>query len=99
MSQHKQPEPPKPNIFEETVKEVRTGPFSILSEKAQDRIINMVRLALEDGYIRGFDAGCDKESMEAAEDAAGARRKKEAAEVVQVRADSNFRTPPFGTES
>jgi hypothetical protein len=48
-------------VFEEIVKEVREGPFSILSEAAQSRIIAMARLAMEDGYRRGEDAKSDRD--------------------------------------
>lgn len=44
-------------VFEELTTELRTGPFSILSEKALDRLVTMIRLAMEDGFKRGEEAG------------------------------------------
>ena len=50
---------PEPNVYEEISNEIHTGPFSILSEKATDRLLLLVQRAMSDGYQRGYDAGFD----------------------------------------
>jgi hypothetical protein len=47
-----------PSIFEQVVvEEIRTGPFSILSETAQDRIIFMARRIMINAFDRGVAEG------------------------------------------
>jgi hypothetical protein len=45
------------STFHRYCKEIDAGPFSILSERAKDEIKTYIRLAMEDGYKRGFHAG------------------------------------------
>lgn len=54
MSQNKNKAIQHVKAFDEIVSEIRTGPFSILSEKAQDRLVSLMRWAMTDGYDRGY---------------------------------------------
>jgi hypothetical protein len=49
----KQDKPTEPSVFEQICTEVNEGPFSILSDKAKDRIKMLVQWAMTDAYNRG----------------------------------------------
>ena len=63
------PEPKVP-LFERICDDIDGGGLSILSDKARDHIKNWVRISMEDGYNRGYEAGYKKASTEADENAA-----------------------------
>jgi hypothetical protein len=54
-------------VFEEICDEIRNGPYSILSQSAQDGIITLVNKAMQDAYSRGYDAAEDYFSEAAAD--------------------------------
>lgn len=45
------------SLFEQLCNEVRSGGFSVLSDRAQAEIIGYINRAMEDGYKRGYDSG------------------------------------------
>ncbi len=48
------------SVFENAVEEVRGGPFSILSEKAQDRLMSLFNALQKDAFERGVQEGLKK---------------------------------------
>lgn len=44
-------------VFRQFFEEVKEGPFSILSDAALDRIITMIRVAMDAGYNDGLEDG------------------------------------------
>ena len=50
------PTTPEPSVFDQICKEINEGSFSILSDKAKDRIKMLVQWAITDAYNRGRDA-------------------------------------------
>ena len=53
--------PPLRPEYEKACTEINEGPFSVLSEKAKDRLKALCRLCNDDGYIRGMVEGKRRE--------------------------------------
>jgi len=63
--------PQQPTALDQFCTEIRTGPFSILSTAAQDRLILLAQLVAREAYHQGHEDAQD-ESAEQAEQASGA---------------------------
>jgi hypothetical protein len=67
MEEFNEPKPANPPpvlttepMFDSLATEVDSGPLSVLSDSAKDRIKAMIHIAMEDGYNRGYKAcECD----------------------------------------